>query len=119
MAEAKLDPRTNAYLPDLADARLRGKVEAKQFVEGTLKRVAVPSAPLRGRPVHEAPFDSQLFLGEVVRVFGDTGEGWSWVQIETDGYVGFVPRPTRSARRRRSRRTGSRRSAPLSIPAPT
>ncbi len=90
MPDTRLDPRINAYLPDLADARLRGKVEAKQFVEGTLKRIAVPSAPLRARPVHEAPFDSQLFLGEDVRVFGDTGEGWSWVQNETDGYVGFV-----------------------------
>ncbi len=90
MPDTRLDPRTNAYLPDLADARLRGQVEAKQFVEGTLKRVAVPSAPLRMRPVQDAPFDTQLFLGEVVRVFGDAGEGWSWVQNETDGYVGFV-----------------------------
>ena len=47
--------------------------------------------------MHEAPFDSQLFLGEVVRVFGDTGEGWSWVQNETDGYVGFVRADTLGA----------------------
>ena len=25
-----------------------------------------------------------------MRVFGDTAEGWSWVQNQTDGYVGFV-----------------------------
>ena len=90
MSDTPLDPRTNAFSPQLADSRLRGQVEAEQFVDGMLKRVAVPAAPLRLRPVREAPFDSQLFLGEVVRVFGDTGEGWSWVQNETDGYVGFV-----------------------------
>lgn len=90
MPNARLDPRTNAYSPQLADSRLRGQVDAERFVDGILKRIIVPSAALRVRPLHEAPFDSQLFLGEVVRVFGDTGEGWSWVQNQTDQYVGFV-----------------------------
>jgi hypothetical protein len=31
---APLDPRLNAYLPELADVRLRGIVEAEQFAEG-------------------------------------------------------------------------------------
>ena len=29
-----LDPRLNAYRPELADARLRGRVEAREFAEG-------------------------------------------------------------------------------------
>jgi cell wall-associated NlpC family hydrolase len=90
MAEADLDRRINAYSPQLADSRLRGRVDAEQFVEGMLKRVLVPSAPLRARPEPDAPFDSELLLGEIVRVFGDTGEGWSWLQNQADGYVGFV-----------------------------
>lgn len=90
MAESRPDPRVNAWSPQLADSRLRGEVEAARFADGALQRVAVPSAPLRMRPVQEAPFDSELFLGEAVRVFDDTEGGWSWVQNQTDRYVGFV-----------------------------
>jgi hypothetical protein len=90
MPESRLDPRVNAFLPELADTRLSGLVEAKQFVDGTPKRVAVASTPLRMRPSREAPYDSELILGEAVRVFGDVEGGWSWVQNETDRYVGFV-----------------------------
>jgi hypothetical protein len=32
-----------------------------------------------------------VVLGEVVRVFGDTPDGWSWCQCHADSYVGFVP----------------------------
>ena len=90
MPDVRLDPRVNAYRPDLADARLRGRVEASRFATGTLKRVLVPSAPLRSVPRKEAPFDSELLCGEVFRVFGDIEGGLSWGQCETDAYVGFV-----------------------------
>ena len=86
-----LDPRINAYLPELADARLRGQVEAAHFAEGSLKRVIAAVAPLKRRPHAEAPLDSEVVLGEVVRVFGDTGDGWTWCQCAADDYVGFVP----------------------------
>ncbi len=93
MAEPRppLDPRMNAYLPALADARLRGIVEADQFAEGSLKRVVAALAPLKRRPHADAPLDSEVLLGEVVRVFGDTPDGWSWCQCEADAYVGFIP----------------------------
>jgi hypothetical protein len=86
-----LDPRLNAYLPELADARLRGVVEAERFAEGSLKRVVAAVAPLKRRPHVDAPLDSEVVLGDVVRVFGDTADGWSWCQCEADSYVGFVP----------------------------
>lgn len=86
-----LDARLNAYLPELADARLRGRVEAARFAEGSLRRVVAAVAPLKRRPHAEAPLDSEVVLGEVVRVFGDTADGWSWCQCEADDYVGFVP----------------------------
>ena len=92
MTESSLDPRIHAYLPEIADIRLRGQVDAKLFVEGSPGRIALPAAPLRRRPAHEAPYDSQLLLGERVRVFGDGGDGWSWLQNEADDYVGFVRR---------------------------
>lgn len=90
MTGTTLDSRINAFSPEVADARLRGRVAAARFVEGVLKRVAVPSAPLRVRPEAEASYGSELFLGETVRVFDEGGAGWSWVQNETDAYVGFV-----------------------------
>jgi hypothetical protein len=45
-------------------------------------------------PVHKAPrFDAmqltQALLGEMVKVFSHE-EGWAWVQLERDGYVGYV-----------------------------
>lgn len=86
-----LDPRINAYLPALADARLRGIVEAEHVAEGSLKRVVAALAPLKRRPHANAPLDSEVLLGEVVRVFGDTPDGWSWCQCEADAYVGFIP----------------------------
>jgi cell wall-associated NlpC family hydrolase len=89
--EPVLDPRLNAYSADLADARLRGKVKAERFAEGTLKRVVAASAPLRRVPRSDASLNTELIRGEVVRVFADTPEGWSWVQNQTDSYVGFLP----------------------------
>jgi len=86
-----LDPRLNAYRPELADIRLRGKVEAQAFVEGAVKRAIAPTTPIRRAPRLDAPIDTELLRGETARVFEDTAEGWSWVQGVTDRYVGFVP----------------------------
>jgi cell wall-associated NlpC family hydrolase len=85
-----LDPRQNAFRSDLADARLEGQVEAARFVVGERRRIAVPVAPVRHAPRADAAIDSEALLGEALRVFETTAEGWSWVQLETDGYVGFV-----------------------------
>jgi cell wall-associated NlpC family hydrolase len=86
-----LEPRLNAFRPDLADARLEGRVASDRFVEAARRRVVAFSAPLKREPRPDAPFDSEVLHGEVFRVFEDTDEGWSWGQLETDSYVGFVP----------------------------
>ena len=91
MSRHSLDPRVNAFSPALADVRLRGIVEAARFTEGRPMRVRAAAAPMRAKPDAAAPYDTELLLGESVRVF-DSGEGgWSWCQNETDRYVGFVP----------------------------
>jgi cell wall-associated NlpC family hydrolase len=84
-----LDPRLNAFRPDLADRRLQGRVEAAAFVEGRPARVAIPVADLRRSPQPDAGIDTQLLSGEEVLVF-DTTEGWAWVQAGYDGYVGYA-----------------------------
>ena len=86
-----LDARENAFRADLADVRLRGQVEAERFVEGNLRRIAVPTTPIRREPRSDAQIDSEALMGELVRVFEQTAEGWAWVQLETDAYVGYVP----------------------------
>jgi cell wall-associated NlpC family hydrolase len=85
-----LDPRQNAFRPDLADERLAGQVEAARFVAGERRRIVVPVASLRRHPRSDAAIDTQALLGEGVRVFETSVEGWSWVQLDSDGYVGFV-----------------------------
>jgi cell wall-associated NlpC family hydrolase len=86
-----LDPRVNAYRDDLADEALRGRVDAAAFVAGRPRRVAVPAEPLRRVPDADAPYDSEVLHGEVFTVFDDDEEGWSWGQLATDGYVGYLP----------------------------
>jgi cell wall-associated NlpC family hydrolase len=88
---ATLDPRLNAYRADLADARLKGKIEAARFVEGERRRVVVDHAPMRPRAAHEEPIASEVIRGEAFVVFDETAEGWAWGQLETDAYVGYVP----------------------------
>ena len=87
----RLEPRLHAFRPDLADARLRGRVEAARFAEGTRRRVVAASAPLKRKPRADAPLASEILRGEDFTVFEDGAEGWSWGQLETDGYVGYVP----------------------------
>ncbi|MCD2172654.1 C40 family peptidase [Rhizobium sp. C4] len=84
-----LDKRLNAYRPDLADARLEGKVEASRFVKGEAGMVTAPVADLRPRPDLSAGIDTQLLFGEPLRIFERHG-GWAWVQAEVDGYVGYM-----------------------------
>jgi cell wall-associated NlpC family hydrolase len=87
---ASLDPRLNAFRPDLADSRLEGGVAAERFAEGRLRRVVAPSAALRHAPRSDAALDSELLRGELFRVFDETDEGWAWGQNQTDGYVGYT-----------------------------
>lgn len=84
------DRRLNAYRPDLAESRLRGVVEAERYVEGSVARVSVPVAPLRAKPDLACGTDTELLLGESVRVL-DTSNSWCWVKADLDGYVGYLP----------------------------
>jgi cell wall-associated NlpC family hydrolase len=86
---SNLNPRLNAYRPDLADVSLEGRVAAERFTAGRPAQVAHGVAALRRSPAAEAPQDTQLLSGEAVTVF-DEAEGWAWVQNRSDGYVGYV-----------------------------
>ncbi|QND49196.1 C40 family peptidase [Rhizobium lusitanum] len=85
-----LDRRLHAYRPDLAEASLRGKVEAERFVEGVSAQVVVPVIALRPQPDLARGIDTELLLGEDVMVF-ERKDGWAWVKAVSDGYVGYLP----------------------------
>jgi cell wall-associated NlpC family hydrolase len=87
----KFDPRITPARPDLAAVHLRGKVEAARFVEGVVQEVIVGLAPLRKEPSHEAPLLTEALHGERVTLYENDDEGWAWVQLQADGYVGWLP----------------------------
>lgn len=86
----ELDPRLHAYRPDLADARLEGKVSAARYVEGRSHTVVAALVDVHGAPRPDASQTTQALMGEAAVVF-DVENGWAWCQFERDGYVGYVP----------------------------
>jgi cell wall-associated NlpC family hydrolase len=87
-----LDPRLNAFRPDLADIALKGRVEADRFVSREALCVVAPFAPLRRGPADGAMLLTEALRGEEVAVFETTDTGWAWGQLATDRYVGWIPR---------------------------
>jgi cell wall-associated NlpC family hydrolase len=85
------DPRLTPARPELAARHLAGKVAAARFVDGELREVIEPQAPLRRVPLPDAPLDTEALKGERVMVYETTVEGWAWGQLEGDGYVGWLP----------------------------
>ncbi|HEX2215604.1 MAG TPA: NlpC/P60 family protein, partial [Xanthobacteraceae bacterium] len=86
-----LDPRLTPARPDLAAAHLRGQVEAARFAEPAMRVVTDPIAPVRREPRHDAALDTEALMGERVAIYETTDEGWAWGQLESDGYVGWLP----------------------------
>lgn len=76
--------------PDLAAARLQGRVEAARFVEGTRRRVGASLLDLTLVPDPAAECATQLLPGEVFTVYETRDDGLAWGQCEADGYVGYV-----------------------------
>jgi hypothetical protein len=85
-----LDRRLNAFRPDLADARLEGRVRASRFVAGVAMRVCDAVAPMHRDPRPDSMRESEALFGDDVLVF-EREEGWAWCQNLRDGYVGYVP----------------------------
>lgn len=85
------DPRLTPARPDLAASYLEGKVKAARFVDGTTFEVIAPLAPLRDAPRTDAMLQTEALQGERVTIYDRPGEGWAWGQLESDGYVGWLP----------------------------
>jgi cell wall-associated NlpC family hydrolase len=94
--DTRIDRRRNAYRADLAAEVLRGKVEAPRYAAGEERQVIDATVPLRGTPDAHASWTTQALFGERVTVY-DERDGWAWVQLASDGYVGYLPTSTLSA----------------------
>jgi cell wall-associated NlpC family hydrolase len=84
-----LDPRRHPYRDDLAAESLRGKVSAPRYATGQPRQVVHSATPLRGRPDALASWTSEALYGELVTVYEER-DGWAWVQLTRDGYVGYL-----------------------------
>ena len=84
------DRRVVPARPEIADSRLRGRVEAERFVDGQARRVAIPSAPLRREPHAETGLDTEAVMGDPVTLYEEK-DGFAFVQLGRDGYVGYLP----------------------------
>jgi len=85
------DPRLTPARPDLAARYLEGKVKAARFADGETLEVIAPLAPLRDAPRTEAMLQTEALQGERITVYDRPGDGWAWGQLESDGYVGWLP----------------------------
>jgi Bacterial dipeptidyl-peptidase Sh3 domain/NlpC/P60 family len=85
------DPRLTPARDDLAAKYLEGKVNAARFVDGETFEVTDPIAPLREQPFEQAVLLTQALKGERVTVYDRDGEGFAWGQLNSDGYVGWLP----------------------------
>jgi cell wall-associated NlpC family hydrolase len=85
------DPRLTPARPDLAAKYLEGRVKAERFAVGEAFEIVDPIAPLREGPSAEATLLTQALKGERVTIYDRNGEGFAWGQLDSDGYVGWLP----------------------------
>src|SRR6202165_151622 len=90
-ASAMDDPRLTPARPELAAKYLEGKIAAARFVSGEEFEIADALAPLREAPSSDAMLLTQALKGERVTIYDRNGEGFAWGQLNSDGYVGWLP----------------------------
>ncbi|WP_438986089.1 C40 family peptidase [Marivivens donghaensis] len=81
------DRRTTAVNERVAASHLRDTVQAPAFVDGEVSYVQRPVVDLLDIPGGKR--DRQLLAGTKVTIYEDL-HGWSFVQSDLDGYVGYV-----------------------------
>lgn len=85
------DPRLTPARGDLAAKYLEGKIKAERFVTGEEFEISDALAPLREGPSSDATLSTQALKGERVTIYDRNGEGFAWGQLNSDGYVGWLP----------------------------
>lgn len=91
-----LDPRRHAYRDDLAADSLIGRVRARRYFAGVRRQIIRSAVPLRRQPDASVGLDTEALYGETAILY-DEADGWAWVQLERDHYVGYLPADTLSS----------------------
>ena len=85
-----LDPRFNAFRPDLADISLKPFVKASKYVEPVLRQCVRGIAPLFEKPDTSSLRLSEIRYGEFLDVYEQRKDGFAWVQSRNDRFVGYI-----------------------------
>lgn len=86
----KGDPRLTPAREDLAADYLRSVIKVPHYAKGVRKQVRLSYAPLHARPDTASGRLTEALMGEGFTVY-EENHGWSWGQLEADGYVGYMP----------------------------
>src|ERR1700737_261205 len=85
------DPRLTPARPDLAAKYLEGRIAAARYVSGEEFEIVDALAPMREGPSSAATLLTQALKGERVTIYDRNDEGFAWGQLNSDGYVGWLP----------------------------
>jgi cell wall-associated NlpC family hydrolase len=83
------DKRLTPARPDLAAEHLRDQIEAPAYAPGRRMQVRVSHVNLQRGPSLGAATETQALYGETLICY-ENKEGWGWVQLDRDGYVGYI-----------------------------
>lgn len=87
------DRRITPARSDLAAEHLRGTVNVPRYTSGVSMHVIAPSVRLTREPCPDSGTETEALCGEnVIAYEPDNGEGYAWVQLQRDGYVGYLSR---------------------------
>lgn len=89
-AAASFDRRLTPARPGLAADHLRGVIEAERYAAPRIEMVIAEVADVKRDPSFAAPLETQAIRGEIIHVY-EVEEGWAWGQLQSDGYVGYLP----------------------------
>ena len=85
-----LDPRVNAFRPNLADLSLKAFVQADDYVEPAIHQCILGVVPVYKEPNDKTPRVTEIRYGEFVDVFEEREDGYIWLQNRNDRYVGYI-----------------------------
>lgn len=110
--DSPLDPRVDAFRPDLADAGLAGRVDSAHLAEPVVLRCNVARSTVHLNPVPTAEACSELLFGEMFNAV-ERGPDWLWGWCQHDHYVGYVRAAEYEIGQLEATHRVSARSAPL------
>jgi cell wall-associated NlpC family hydrolase len=86
---ARPDRRRSPWRDDIAAESIRADVDVPRYVTGSERQVTRSVAPVRRKPELISGLETEVLFGERVTVY-EEAEGWAWVQLARDRYVGYI-----------------------------